>query len=329
MGTEPTRIYRSDEQEMVIFHGRPIVAVRLDDGRVVVTLRSLCEGMGLNTQAQIRRAERTEALAGEIARPWLETDAGPQEQPALVLDVLPGWLMGVDTTRIKGEAHDTILAYQREAYGVLYRYFAERTLALPVAPQTALTPTTPTTPTDPQIAQIANEMAEIRHQIETLNGVANLLYEHQEHLASLLALLALPGQLAELGGELTDPLWQALGVLEELAKGQNDIGERQEAFQGFQESAEARIAHIDQRTQRLTSDHARAVQEQVDDIVRATKKLAQPLTHMQLYGRLKHRFRASSYREIADEQYAAVKQFLQDLLRDAKAGEGPAQGSLF
>nr|MBF6591590.1 hypothetical protein [Ktedonobacterales bacterium] len=125
MGTEqgkPARVYRFDEQETVMFHGHPIIAVRLDDGRIAVTIQSLAAGMGLNAQAQVRRAERTEALSGEIAYPWLETDSGPQEMPSLILEVLPGWLMGIDTRRVKGEAHDTILAYQREAYGVLYQH---------------------------------------------------------------------------------------------------------------------------------------------------------------------------------------------------------------
>lgn len=64
-------------------------------------------------------------------------------------------------------------------------------------------------------------------------------------------------------------------------------------------------------------------------MVQDTRHLAQPLTYFIVYGRLKQRFRASTYREIADEQYPAVIAYLQDELRRALAGEGPAQGSLF
>ncbi len=147
MGNEqepPRRIYRLDEQEIVMFHGHPIIAVRLDDGRIVVTIQSLAEGMRLQVQAQVKRADRTEALAGAVLRPWLETeDAGPQERPSLLLNVLPGWLLGVDTHRLTGERHDTILAYQQDAYAVLYDHFvASRLRALPPA-HTAVAPVTP------------------------------------------------------------------------------------------------------------------------------------------------------------------------------------------
>jgi hypothetical protein len=63
--------------------------------------------------------------------------------------------------------------------------------------------------------------------------------------------------------------------------------------------------------------------------VRETKRLVTPLTYAIVYGRLKHRFRASSYREIADERYETVMTCLRDELRHALAGEGPEQGSLF
>jgi (p)ppGpp synthase/HD superfamily hydrolase len=67
----------------------------------------------------------------------------------------------------------------------------------------------------------------------------------------------------------------------------------------------------------------------VDRMARETKRLATPLTYAMIYGRLKHRFRANSYREIADDQYEAVMAYLRDELRRALAGESPEQGSLF
>lgn len=294
------RVYGLDEQDTVLFHGRPIVAVRLDDGRIAVTIQSLAEGMGLNTQAQVRRAQRTEAIAGEVVSPWLETvDAGPQEVPALVLDVLPGWLMGIDTRRVKGEAHDTILAYQREAYGVLYRHFVVERRLPELAPPEATAATL--APVDAQQVQALAE------QIDELSGVVAFLREH------LAALLAVPEQVQGLAVRLDT----AVELLETLA--------------ARQDSAEGQIAQIAERTQRLTPAHARAVQEQVNRMVRETAHLPPPaqLTYPIIYGRLKHRFRAGSYAEIADERYEAVMAFLQGELHRATGGEGPEQGSLF
>lgn len=287
VSAEQPRIYRADEQEVIPFYDHSIVAVRRDDGRIVVTLPSLCAGMNLNTQAQVRRAERTEALAGQIAYPWLETEYGPQEQPALVLDVLPGWLMGVDTKRLKGEAHDTVLAYQREAYAVLYQHFATRALALP-APQAAIAAN----------PQIAGEVTALAEQIDTLNGTINLMREHLE------ALLGLPGQVAEIQG-----------IVESLAERQGNT--------------DTRLAAVDARTKRLTPAHTRAVQEQINRMVRTTASSPIPLTHMVIYGRLKTRFQVGSYKEVDDAHFDELMAWLQNALDDATNGQAPQQGSLF
>jgi hypothetical protein len=89
------------------------------------------------------------------------------------------------------------------------------------------------------------------------------------------------------------------------------------------------VARIDERTQRLTPAHARAIQELVDRLVRETRRLPVPLTYATIYGRLKHRFRAGSYREIADDRYEEVLAYLHDELRHATSGEAPKQGNMF
>ncbi|HEY8324663.1 MAG TPA: hypothetical protein VIG77_09255, partial [Ktedonobacterales bacterium] len=99
------------------------------------------------------------------------------------------------------------------------------------------------------------------------------------------------------------------------------LGERQAA-------TDSQIARIDERTQRLTPAHARAIQEQVDRLVRETKRLATPLTYAIIYGRLKHRFRANSYREIADDQYERVIAYLHEELQRATQGDTPTQERL-
>jgi len=48
-----------------------------------------------------------------------------------------------------------------------------------------------------------------------------------------------------------------------------------------------------------------------------------------IYGCLKTRFRAGSYKEIPDERFEEVMAYLREELRKATGGEGPTQGSLF
>jgi hypothetical protein len=92
---------------------------------------------------------------------------------------------------------------------------------------------------------------------------------------------------------------------------------------------EAQVVAIDTRTQHLTAAHARAVQEMVDRLVRETRHLPTPLTYFMLYGRIKHRFRAGSYKEVPDSRFDEVLVFLRDELARATSGQAPEQGSLF
>ena len=56
MGTEEHRIHRSDEQEVVIFHGHRIIAVRLDSGQIVVF------GTQITSHYPIERQRRNQAI---------------------------------------------------------------------------------------------------------------------------------------------------------------------------------------------------------------------------------------------------------------------------
>jgi hypothetical protein len=64
-------------------------------------------------------------------------------------------------------------------------------------------------------------------------------------------------------------------------------------------------------------------------MVRETKALPTPLTYATVYGRIKHRFRAGSYKEVPDSLYDELLAFLRDELTRATGGQAPEQGSLF
>ena len=80
-----------------------------------------------------------------------------------------------------------------------------------------------------------------------------------------------------------------------------------EALAGRQQTTEDQVARIDERTKRLTPAHAREVQLIVERIARVVEKQSAnttlSLAHAMIYGRLKTRFRADSYKEIPDERF--------------------------
>jgi P22_AR N-terminal domain len=282
------------EQRPIPFMGDDLAAARTAEGAIYVTLPGMCRALGLNAQAQYRRISRTPALAKGLR--FIPIDAGhvTHSTNCLRIDRVALWLAGVESSRIKPQFRAKIEAYQDELAPVAMQVFM-RVLGVQPATSGTIAPA----------AATAAQIGEIAEQLDTLLGVVSFL---REHLDAQLA--ATSEQMSALSLRLDD----AVTLLEAL-------GERQAA-------TDSQIARIDERTQRLTPAHARAIQEQVDQLVRETKRLATPLTYAIIYGRLKHRFRANSYREIADDQYERVIAFLHEESQRATQGDAPTQERL-
>lgn len=130
------------EQQTLTFYGKPIIVVRLPDGRPAVVLRFLCENLQLETNGQVRRIRRTEAIADDLVLTRVRTEGGPQRMSALVLHGVPFWLAGIDPKRVGDDARPEILRYQREVVDVLYAWaLAPKAIAAP----TDLVPVEPVT----------------------------------------------------------------------------------------------------------------------------------------------------------------------------------------
>jgi hypothetical protein len=282
------------EQRPVPFLDDELAAALTPGGSIYVTLPGICTALGLNRQAQLRRILRTPSLNRSLRIIPLQTRGGVQRVNCLRVDKVALWLAGVETNSVNPRFRDKIEAYQEELAPVAMRVFL-RVMDVPDAPQV----------TSARDMQAAGQVAQLVEQIDAMSGAVSLMREH------LAALLALPGQVQDLSEQMS----QAVTMLESLA--------------ARQETTEAQLAQVDERTQRLTPAHTRAVQEMVDRMVRETRRLPTPLTYAIIYGRLKHRFRVGSYKEVNDSRFDEVMACLLEELNRATAGEAPEQGSLF
>jgi hypothetical protein len=115
------------EQKSVLFLSDELIAVRADDGQIYVSLRHLCEALGLNRQGQMQRIRRHIVLSEGYKNAEVEiADAGyPQQAGMLRVDLVPMWLSGVDVGRVKDEIKNKLIHYQREAAKVLWEAFQE------------------------------------------------------------------------------------------------------------------------------------------------------------------------------------------------------------
>jgi hypothetical protein len=124
----PIEVYTLD------FYGKPLIAVRLPDGRPAVSIRSICSNMELDRKAQVRRIKRTAPIAGDLVENVvidLQTGGGPQPSQVLILRSLAYWLTGIDHKRTRPEMQEEVLRYQCEAVDALYQWAAQRPRALP------------------------------------------------------------------------------------------------------------------------------------------------------------------------------------------------------
>jgi hypothetical protein len=184
------------EQASIPFYGHELVAVRLEDGRIAAVLNWMCAGMGLDRWAQVQRIQRKAALQGELLTVAIETAGDTQAMHALTLRGLPGWLYGIDETRVNDAAREGVILFQKEATDVLADHFAKQT-AQAIAPPATLVSAEPITePTRPAQEADTLSWAEYHEQMATwLRWTADLeqwrqqtdqqLAEHERQLASL------------------------------------------------------------------------------------------------------------------------------------------------
>jgi hypothetical protein len=144
------------EIRTVEFYGDEITGALVRAGteaEIYVPLRPICRYLGLDWSAQYRRIQRDEVLA-EAMRFVVVTATNPQggdpETLCLPLELLPGWLFGVNAARVKAELREKIIRYRRECYRRLWDAFKHE--ILPVA---ELAPP----PTERSGAELAYEIA--------------------------------------------------------------------------------------------------------------------------------------------------------------------------
>jgi hypothetical protein len=280
----------------IAFHGHVIIALELEDGRIAVVLRWVCEALQINPQAQVQRIERTESLVDDLVyakvRPRQTGSRGGGTQPmyALALRGFSPWVLGINASEVKAddpaeEQHiqELIIAYQEEAKDVLYEHFLNRRrLTLPEPEDSnAVVPAEPQQPTIP--ASQADRDTWIQY------------YEQ---------MIAWHQQMKEL------ELWRAQtdGRIGQLESWQGSVESRMESIEEIVRSV------LPQAT--LTSEHQSAVRVMVEELWQLTGEHRQAI-----YFKLNQTFHAPKYSDILEESWSQVERWLQRRINAARTGK--------
>lgn len=86
--------------------------------------RPICEAIGLDWQGQHARLMRHPVLASTVSMTKTVAEDGKlRDMASLPLNMLNGWLFGMDASRVKPEVQERLLGYQRECFDVLASYW--------------------------------------------------------------------------------------------------------------------------------------------------------------------------------------------------------------
>lgn len=124
----------------VPFRGGFIEAAQID-GDVFVPLRPLCDRLGVSAQGQLAKLRAKPWACIKMILSQVPGDDQARLLAAVDLRSLPLWLATIEPSRVKPEARAALVAYQREAAGVLARHFLANK-----PPSTAIVPAKATVP---------------------------------------------------------------------------------------------------------------------------------------------------------------------------------------
>lgn len=125
------------EQRTIEFYGDELLALMIDqDGKpaVYIPVRPICEHLGVDWSAQYRRINRDPVLAKECI-PCVVVTATQgmpdqrREMQCLPLDMINGWLFGINANRVNPVFRDHLIQYQQECYRVLANAFGNHPAA--------------------------------------------------------------------------------------------------------------------------------------------------------------------------------------------------------
>lgn len=106
------------------FHGTPITTFEVD-GKPYVSLRSLCEAIGLSWSGQFEKVKRDPVLSS-VVRVIRTTgsDGKSYEMTSLPLDMVQGWFFKIDSNRVRESLKERVILFQRECYPALNSYWS-------------------------------------------------------------------------------------------------------------------------------------------------------------------------------------------------------------
>ncbi|NTU79520.1 MAG: hypothetical protein HGA45_08975 [Chloroflexales bacterium] len=267
------------EERVVEFYGDQIPAARIPEDEIVIPLRPVSDALGLAWGSQNNRIQRDEVLARRVRKVLMHgADGRLREMTCLPIDLLPGWLFGVTTTRVRPELREKLTRYREECFRFLWEAFRPQILVATEA----------TPPESSALVQL-QQIAEMGRAITAMAEQQIDIQRQQQQLAER---LNKAGQVVR-------------GMRTDIVAIQGTVGDIQVRLEVLEDRLHP-ASYITEAQAAEVSNVVKALAEFLTGKERAKN-------HYQgIFGELYRRYGVSSYKLIRVEQYAAVLAFLDD-----------------
>lgn len=104
---------------------RIVEAGRCEDGTILVSLRRVCEALGIDVSSQVDKL-RARSWATVVQKASVGADGRQREMTMIDTRTLGGWLMTIDENRVSDESRPTVIAFQQEAVDAIDAHFSGR-----------------------------------------------------------------------------------------------------------------------------------------------------------------------------------------------------------
>lgn len=106
----------------VPFQGDTLEAVQTGDGKIMVSIKRVCESLGIDVEGQRKKLATCEWATTEFISAVAQD--GKQRRLAMIdLESLPMWLATITASKVKAAVRPKLLQFQREARNVLAAWF--------------------------------------------------------------------------------------------------------------------------------------------------------------------------------------------------------------
>jgi hypothetical protein len=115
----------------VDFRDDTLFAVDRGNGAVFVAIAPICKTLGIDPSRQRQRIQDDPILGKGSHVMSFPSPGGAQDTVVLRLDLLNGWLFGINASRVRPDVRPKLIEYQRECHRVLFEHFYHRARQLP------------------------------------------------------------------------------------------------------------------------------------------------------------------------------------------------------